>query len=377
MSSEYDVAIVGGGIVGLAQAWRAAARGKRVVLLERDSLACGASVRNFGMIWPIGQPAGALYETALHSRTLWLELAQNGALNVEECGSIHLAHEPDELRVLEEFCELDTHQVGMLTPEEIQASNPLVNGHGLLGGMQSPTEMRVDPRSASSKIAAWLHEQGLVDCRFNSPVVRAEDNKVVCADGQQWRADTIVICSGSDLSTLYPEVLRASGLQLCKLQMLKTGRNPITHQPARHLASGLTLRHYESFRGCPSLGELQQRIGAESPELDRFGIHVMASQFPDGSLILGDSHEYGEDITPFDKREIDELVLRELRKILVLDDWTIQERWHGIYAKHPQLPVFETQISDSVRVFVGTGGAGMTMSFGLAEDSWRRWLEEE
>ena len=108
----------------------------------------------------------------------------------------------------------------------------------------------------------------------------------------------------------------------------------------------------------------------EAPELDKYGIHVMASQFQSGEIILGDSHEYGDDISPFDKLEIDELMIRELKKVVRLSDWTIKEKWHGIYAKHPDLPVYEEDVNEAVSLFVGTGGAGMTMSFGLADRFW-------
>ena len=58
-----------------------------------------------------------------------------------------------------------------------------------------------------------------------------------------------------------------------------------------------------------------ERISRETPELNRFGIHVMASQDDAGRVVLGDSHEYDSDIEPFDSAEIDRLILRELSDI--------------------------------------------------------------
>ena len=47
MNTEFDIAIIGGGIVGLAQGWIAARHGQKVGIFERSSVAQGASVRNF------------------------------------------------------------------------------------------------------------------------------------------------------------------------------------------------------------------------------------------------------------------------------------------------------------------------------------------
>ena len=373
MQTDYDVIVIGGGIVGLAQAWMASRRDLSVLLLDRTDVPVGASVRNFGMVWPIGQPSGQRYETAMRSRDFWLELSEQGVIEAESCGSIHLAHRDDELAVLEELAASNQYPTKMLTAAETLRLSPLANPSGLLGGMHSETELRVDPRTASLKISQWLNDQDLVTCKYSTPVVSVEAPFVHTAFGDRFSAARIVICSGSDLQTLYADALQSSGLKLCKLQMLKSAFQPSLPPNTPHLASGLTLRHCTAFEHCPSLPALQQRIADETPELDQFGIHVMASAFPSGQVILGDSHEYDQDITPFDKQEIDDLMLRELRKVITLSDWTITERWHGIYAKHPTLAIFEQELDPGVHAFVGPGGAGMTMSFGLANNAWDRW----
>ena len=373
MTNSVDVAVIGGGIVGLAHAWMAARRGLRVVLLERSAAAEGASVRNFGMVWPIGQPAGDLYDRALRSRELWLELHARGAVAVEECGSIHLAHRPDERAVLEEFCGLGTHAARMLPAAAVADRTPLANPTGLLAGMVSPTELRVDPRTASARIATWLAETFDVNVCFRTTAVDVTDRIVRAADGRTWRADKVVVCSGSDVLTLFPDVLARSGLVACKLQMLRSAEPPPPNPPAPHLASGLTLRHYASFRACSALEAVCARISTETPELDRFGIHVMASPFPNGDVTVGDSHEYGDAVTPFDKVEIDDLIIREAGRVFRLTPGAITQRWNGIYMKHPAKPVFEAEPVPGIHVFIGAGGAGMTMAFGLADRAWLRW----
>src|SRR5204862_4762210 len=103
MSRTFDVGVVGAGIVGLAHAYHLARRGLRVVVFERHPRAQGASVRNFGMIWPIGQPLGQLYDLARRSRELWLEVLGESGLWHRACGSLHLAYHEDEAQVLREF----------------------------------------------------------------------------------------------------------------------------------------------------------------------------------------------------------------------------------------------------------------------------------
>jgi FAD dependent oxidoreductase TIGR03364 len=373
---QTDVIVVGAGIVGLAHAWAAVRRGKSVRVFERSSRAEGASIRNFGMIWPIGQPPGVCQATALRSRELWLQLQKDSGIWVNECGSIHLAHRSDEWAVLAEFAERAPalgYSVRLMTAEEVLAASPAANPQGLLGGLWSPTELCVDPREAIAKMADWLCERHGVDFHFNTLVRVADERGVETADGHRFGARRTIICSGADFETLFPDVLAASGLRRCKLQMLRTEVQPDGWRIGPHLASGLTLRHYRNFEVCKSLTALKSRVAQETPELDRFGIHVMVSQNRLGEAVLGDSHEYDQAISPFDKTEIDSLMLRELRAVFCLQTWTIAERWSGIYAKHASEPQFVAEPLAGVSIVTATGGAGMTMSFGLAEENWRKW----
>lgn len=371
-----DVAVVGAGIVGLAYAWSAAERGHRVTVFERSARASGASIRNFGMVWPIGQPAGELYQIARQSRERWFRLAAAAKIWIAPQGSLHVAHHDDEWAVLQEFHELATPlgvDCELLTAAEVLARTPGANPVHLRGGLYSSHEAGVNPPVSIRAIPDWLVSEFAIRFRFHEAVTHVEAGGLQTADGNTAAFDRIVVCGGADFATLFPDVFATSGLKRCKLQMLRTRPQSKGWRLGLHLASGLTLRHYRNFEICPSLPQLKQRVASESPELDRYGIHVMMAQDETGSVILGDSHEYDDDIEPFDNTRIDELMLRELQKVFSLPDWTITARWHGVYAKHPDAPLFAAEPLPGVFIRTGTGGAGMTMSFGLAERDWEQW----
>jgi glycine/D-amino acid oxidase-like deaminating enzyme len=122
---------------------------------------------------------------------------------------------------------------------------------------------------------------------------------------------------------------------------------------------------------------LKDRIARESPWFDRHGIHVLVSQNEAGELTLGDSHDYGNPVDPFNKTEIDDLILGYLRTFLNVPELRIASHWHGVYAMHQDQSAVVFQPLPRVTVVTGVGGAGMTLSFGIADQVVRRGLEED
>lgn len=61
------------------------------------------------------------------------------------------------------------------------------------------------------------------------------------------------------------------------------------------------------------------------------------------------------------------MILDYLRRFAELPDLRIAARWHGIYLKHPSKPYVVLHPRDGITAVTGVGGAGMTLSFGLAE----------
>ena len=134
---QTDVAIVGAGILGLAHAFIAAKAGQRVTVFERNPAANGASVRNFGMIWPIGQPAGEMHQMALRSREIWLELLREANLPYLPTGSLHAAYREDEAAVGREFSELALplgYECAWLDALQTLERTSAIRREGLLGG---------------------------------------------------------------------------------------------------------------------------------------------------------------------------------------------------------------------------------------------------
>jgi FAD dependent oxidoreductase TIGR03364 len=364
--------VVGAGIVGLAAARALSVKGYSVKVFDRNPKAVGASVRNFGMLWPIGQPAGVLYKRAMRSREIWKEVAGGAGIWLEETGSLHLAYHAEEwtvLKELEEIFRTEGRKVNLLDAEAVTSRYGLVNNDALLGGLYSADEMLVDPREAIAALPGYLENMYDVKFFWGKCVSYVADRTVYIGNDEEHEFDIAVVCSGADFETLYPEAFAKLPITKCKLQMLRTVPMPESFRLKTAICGGLSLLHYHSFKAAPSLPLLRQKMETDMRDYLEAGIHVMAAQNGRGEITIGDSHEYGMHLDPFDRQSVNKQIMDYLAGFLKISSKSIAETWHGVY---PKLTNGDTEIfmlvEDGVYLLNGVGGAGMTLSFGLAEE---------
>jgi FAD dependent oxidoreductase TIGR03364 len=368
--AKKSAIVVGAGIVGIAVARALALKGFLVDVYERNPKASGASVRNFGMVWPIGQPAGKLYERAVRSRNIWKEIGDSSRLWYDPVGSLHLAYHQMEWQVLQELFDAfkeEGRDVRLLNPYEVRSRSGIVKRENCFGGLYSGEELIVDPREAIAFLPEYFQSTLNIQFHWEKAVTVASSGKII-SGSERFDADLIFICSGSDFKTLYPAEFEKFPLTKCKLQMMRL-KEEGSPRIGASLCGGLSLIHYPSFRAASSLKELRQHYEKEMPEYLKWGIHVMVSQNHLGHLTVGDSHEYGLSPDPFDKQCINELILKYLKQFTALNNPKLIETWNGVYGK---LTNNGTEIFYSpepgVYIVNGVGGTGMTMSFGFAEE---------
>ena len=363
--------VIGAGIVGLATARALQLKGYRVTVIDKTEKAVGASIRNFGMIWPIGQPTGKLYNRAIRSREIWQEMAAAAQISYNSSGSLHVAYHKDEWEVLQELQSIFTAEnrnTQLYSPTQIGNQFSGIQNHNLLGGLFSPSELIVDPREAIAKLAAYLQEAKDVEFVWGKQINEVSEGKAICGK-KIYNADIICICSGADFETLFPDLFNEMPITKCKLQMLRFVSDEWNFRIGTSVCGGLSLIHYKSFSAAKSLQTLQSRYENELANYIAAGIHVMVSQNHLGELTVGDSHEYGRTFDPFDRSEINQLILDYLQTFMKSGAWKLLQTWNGIY---PKMTNGETDIflepKPGIFIVNGLGGAGMTLSFGYTEE---------
>jgi len=337
------------------------------VVLERDVRPSGASVRNFGFVTVTGQAAGDCWAKARRSRDIWARIAPQAGIPIEHRGLVAAALRPEAEAVIEAFVRTDMGRgCSVLTAARARERVPALNKNAR-AALWSPHELRVESATAIPRLAAWLERRHDVVIQRGVAVYGVDPPHIETQRGSV-RAGAAVVCPGDDFESLFPGRFARHALTRCKLQMLRV--DPAGHPlPAAGVMSDLGLARYRGYADLPEAEALAARLDLELPAHRANGVHLIVVASGDGSLVVGDSHDYDEAPDPFGDEVIDELILEELDAVLRMPGRRVTSRWIGTYASAADRWLLVDAPRERVRLVTVTVGAGASTAFGIAEET--------
>jgi len=366
-NSQYELVIVGAGVVGMGAAIAAQKQGvKKILIVERHQACTGASIRNFGFITITGLRQKIMQERSLRSREIWLDIIKKAKITINHRGLYLIAQHKESIPVLEEYLKIDPRStVRLLSKKEMELHHPLFKKNKNFGGLHSTDEVRIEPRLAVPAVAKYLESTG-IDFLWKEEVLDFTDKQIV-TQKRKIQFKKLIMAPGNHLKGLGRNVFEKRKIQSSKLHMLRVMPEKKFKLPGGIMAD-LTLMRYPGYENLPSKKKLDKVIQKTCrAELDN-GIHVIVVQGKDGSLIIGDSHQYTHDTHyPFEKEKIDTLILNKFEQILPIGKYNVVERWVGEYPSGKN-DYLDHWLDKNICIANVTTGIGMSTGFAFAED---------
>jgi len=381
-TKNYDLLVVGSGIVGLAHAYEAKKRGLSVAIVEQNASCTGASIRNFGFITVSGQSSRDTWRRAVYSAQVWRELANLADIKILHEGTWILCQRPEAVEVAKAFLQTPIGTDCKYYPKESYqnleslgfANVNSLNLKNSLGLLYSPHEFRVESREAIPQIASYLENKMGIDFYWETEVLLIEGSSIHTSN-KRLNAQKIVMCPGAQLTGVVKPYVEKYDLKLCTLQMLRVKVQDGFVLPGSVMTDN-SLARYLGWSELPEAIALKDRIAKEMPEYIKEGIHLIVVQSPDGTLVVGDSHRYGSSEEVFASERIEQLIIELMYQVLNITEHAVVERWTGVYPSSNVSDALIEKVSPAVRVTIVSSGTGASTAFGLAKDNFDEWFEQ-
>ena len=176
----------------------------------------------------------------------------------------------------------------------------------------------------------------------------------------------MIVCPGADLTSLYPETFAESKARLCTLNMLRV-RPRRAFKLNGSVMSDLSFARYDGFADLPEGQALGQLLDREQATEREAGVHLIVVQSADGSLIVGDSHDYSDRELPFRDTRVDGLILDEFHQVMNIGEADVTQHWLGVYPSADEV-LFAESPEPGVVVATVTSGTGASTSFAIGEE---------
>lgn len=339
----YDVAIVGGGIVGAACAAEFARERMRVVVIERDIVGGGATAAGMGHI-VVMDDSEAQFALTRYSQQLWREIREELPTDVEfeSCGTIWVAADGDEMgevRRKESYYGARGVPTQVLDAAALRDAEPNLR-NGLAGGLLVPEDAVVYPPCAAKYFIRQAQSAGA--CVRSGQAVELNPGSVRLENGTTITAGLTVNAGGASSPALTP------GLDIKK----RKGHLVITDRYPGYV------RH--------QLVELGYLKSAHSLTSDSVAFNVQPRRT--GQLLIGSSRQYGAEHREVDPWMVKRMLARALEYMPGLGQLVAIRTWTGFRAATPdKLPIIGPSSSPGLYLATGHEGLGITTSLATAK----------
>ncbi|WP_317442873.1 glycine oxidase ThiO [Streptomyces collinus] len=209
-SRTSDVLVIGGGIIGLVTAWRAAQRGLATAVVDPEP-GGGAARVAAGMLAAVTElhyGEETLLALNLESARRYPDFAAELTeltghdLGYRRCGTLAVALDADDRAHLRELHALQRRsglESEWLSGRDCRRLEPML-APGVRGGLRVDGDHQIDPRRLASALVAACERAGVVFHRAwaeRLDVVRDRAAGITTADGTALGADRVVLAGGS------------------------------------------------------------------------------------------------------------------------------------------------------------------------------------
>ena len=341
----FDLAIVGGGIVGAACAWEAARAGLRVVVIESGVIGGGATAAGMGHI-VVMDDSEAQFALTRYSQQLWQEIAPDLPPDVEyeECGTIWVAADEEEMAEVRrkvQFYQTRGVAVEILDAKALAEAEPNLR-QGLAGALLVPGDGVVYPPCAARYFLAQAQALG-TQLRLGKSALALSNEGVKLNDGTFISAGVTVNATGSWAPLLTPGL----DVQKRKGHLLITDRHPgfVRHQ----------------------LIELGYLKSAHSISSDSVAFNVQPRKT--GQVLIGSSRQYGVDDAKVEAAMLSRMLARAEEYMPGITQLSALRTWTGFRAATPDKLPLVGPCPGYEKLYLATGheGLGITTAMGTAK----------
>jgi len=287
MTNRYDTIIIGGGVIGTSIAFHLAKRKQKVLLIEKNDLASGASGSCDQQIILQSKNPGIHLKLALASAELYPEIAEelDHAIEYKPSGGMILIETPEEMQIMRDFVNRQRQtglQVEILPRKEVVKRQPGLAEH-LVGATYSPQDAEVNPMEVTLGFAKAAKKHGtevLLETEVTDLLMHHHVVEGVSTGKEKFYTDTVINAAGA----WAPEIGKMAGLNLPITP--RRGQIVITEPVAPFLKHVMLSAQYIVAKFHPDI------LKHASSRARQLGVGLALSQSKKGNLLIGATREF-------------------------------------------------------------------------------------